>query len=374
MQSGEKPLFADFFCGSGLVTEALKNDFKAAWANDFDLKKIATYGANHGWDHLHHSPIESVSGKNLPRIQLSWASFPCQDLSLAGKMAGLSGGRSGLVWQWLRVIDEMQTAPSVVALENVQGFVSAERGAYYREVHKALTDRGYRVGCVLLNAVEWVPQSRPRVFVIAAKTESLSAKLTQTGPCWAHPKAVQRAAEGAADFVWWRLPRPLARSSSLEELVEWSLPVDDEPTARHNLGLIAPNHQTRLLQELTNGFKVAPGYRRTRSGKQVLELRFDGVAGCLRTPEGGSSRQLLVLKRNGHLTTRFLSPREAARLMGAPETYRLPSSYNVAYKAMGDAVAVPVVRHLSHHLLAPLASSLRENLRRPTRNILQNAA
>jgi DNA (cytosine-5)-methyltransferase 1 len=83
-------------------------------------------------------------------------------------------------------------------------------------------------------------------------------------------------------------------------------------------------------------------------------LRFDHIAGCLRTPNGGSSRQVLVLKKDGHLVTRLVSVRETARLMGAPDSYKIPGTYNDGYKAMGDAVAVPVVRHLAKHLLTPL--------------------
>jgi DNA (cytosine-5)-methyltransferase 1 len=86
-----------------------------------------------------------------------------------------------------------------------------------------------------------------------------------------------------------------------------------------------------------------------------LEIRFDGLAGCLRTPEGGSSRQTLVVVNNGQISTRLLTVREAARLMGAPDSFKLPGSYNDGYRAMGDAVAVPVTRWLARHLLAPLA-------------------
>lgn len=124
--------------------------------------------------------------------------------------------------------------------------------------------------------------------------------------------------------------------------------------------MIPANHQQQLLQELANGFKVAAGYKRTRNGRQVLELRFDQVAGCLRTPNGGSSRQVLVLKKEGRLVTRLLSVRETARLMGAPESYSIPGTYNDGYKAMGDAVAVPVVRHLAKGLLLPIMRALNE--------------
>ena len=135
---------------------------------------------------------------------------------------------------------------------------------------------------------------------------------------------------------------------------------DDEQTAKHNLALISPKHQTKLLGMLTNGFVAAPGYKRTREAGQVLELRFDGLAGCLRTPEGGSSRQHLVIRKsNGTLATRLITVREAARLMGVRDSYKLPGSYNDGYRAMGDAVAVPAVRHLAKSLLLPLARALR---------------
>ena len=98
-----------------------------------------------------------------------------------------------------------------------------------------------------------------------------------------------------------------------------------------------------------------PAYKRTRNHKQVLEVRFDGIAGCLRTPNGGSSRQNIVIADDGILRTRLLTVREAARLMGAPDSYELPGNYNDGYRAMGDAVAVPVASFLAKELLAPLA-------------------
>jgi DNA (cytosine-5)-methyltransferase 1 len=100
-------------------------------------------------------------------------------------------------------------------------------------------------------------------------------------------------------------------------------------------------------------------YRRTRSdgngGRlQRAEVRFDDVSGCLRTPVGGSSRQIVIVVEGDHVRSRLLSPREAARLMGLPDTYRLPSRYNEAYHLLADGVVVPVVRFLAQQLLEPL--------------------
>jgi hypothetical protein len=85
---------------------------------------------------------------------------------------------------------------------------------------------------------------------------------------------------------------------------------------------------------------VAPGYKRIRFGRQVLELRFDGVAGCRRTARGGSSRQVLVLRRERSLQTRRLTVREAARRMGAPETYQIPGSpvVGLGLDTIGDPI------------------------------------
>jgi DNA (cytosine-5)-methyltransferase 1 len=104
-------------------------------------------------------------------------------------------------------------------------------------------------------------------------------------------------------------------------------------------------------------------YRRTRveNGvrRQRAEVRFDGLAGCLRTPAGGSSRQSLLLVEGAAIRSRLLTAREAARLMGLPDDYRLPASYNAAYKLAGDGVAVPVVRWLAAKLLEPLLAEPR---------------
>ena len=104
-------------------------------------------------------------------------------------------------------------------------------------------------------------------------------------------------------------------------------------------------------------------YKRTRfdaDGDKVqrAEIRFDDVAGCLRTPSGGSSRQSIMVVKGNKVRSRLLSPREAARLMGLPDEYALPSNYNDAYHLAGDGVAVPVVRFLAAHILEPIHAAL----------------
>jgi len=109
--------------------------------------------------------------------------------------------------------------------------------------------------------------------------------------------------------------------------------------------------------------QVGTIYKRTRADgpngekMQRAEIRFDDVAGCLRTPAGGSSRQTIMVIEGKRVRSRLLSPREAARLMGLPDTYELPKNYTDAYHLAGDGVAVPVVRFLAEYILEPLLAA-----------------
>ncbi|MDR1546660.1 MAG: DNA cytosine methyltransferase [Deltaproteobacteria bacterium] len=352
----DKPGFLEFFSGSGLVSHALARHFSLLWANDICPKKALVFCGNHEREKFHRGSITAVSGLDLPPAALSWASFPCQDLSVAGKAGGLQASRSGLVWEWLRVMDEMPAPAPVLVAENVVGLVSRQGGRQYRQLHAALAERGYRVGAFVLDAVRWLPQSRPRIFIVAARqTVKTPPELLDAGPNWLHSKAVVAAARGLDDWLWWKMPEPRPRSLSLSEVVDWDAPCFDDAAAQKTLALIPASHWRRFL---ASGLQAAPGYKRIRQKRQVLELRFDDVAGCLRTPQGGSSRQYLVIREADGARVRLLTVDEIARLMGAPASYKLPGGYNDVYKAMGDAAAVPVVAYLARHLLSKLAAAL----------------
>ncbi|MGD9974011.1 MAG: DNA cytosine methyltransferase [Desulfatirhabdiaceae bacterium] len=355
-----KPTCLDFFAGSGLVAEGLKGFFQTVWANDICEKKATVFCANHDKNVFHLGSIEDVKGGDLPQALLSWGSFPCQDLSLAGNMGGLSSSRSGMVWQWLRVMDELPKRPPLAVAENVVGLISAAQGEHYRKLHNALIERGYKVGAVVIDASHWVPQSRKRVFVIAVDGDIPTEEFETNQPAWCHPTSIVRAAEGLKGWIWWNIPKPPSRKKNLDDLIEFFAPCDEPEKQERLLAMVPEKHREKITAASQNGRAVFPGYKRIRHGQQVLELRFDGVAGCLRTPEGGSSLQFLVIKDNGSFRTRLLTVMEAAALMGAPKNYKLPGTYNDGYKAMGDAVAVPVSRYLAEKLLSPLAEQIKE--------------
>ena len=125
------------------------------------------------------------------------------------------------------------------------------------------------------------------------------------------------------------------------------------------LDLMTPLHRRKVASAMASGRRtVGAIYRRTRpdengTRRQRAEVRFDDIAGCLRTPAGGSSRQTILSVEGKTVRSRLLSPREAARLMGLSDAYRLPERYNDAYHVCGDGVCVPVVRHLAARLIEP---------------------
>lgn len=360
----------DFFCGSGLVTEGLKPNFRTIWANDVCSKKCDVYAANFGREHLVEQSLLEVKGSRLPPADLGWGSFPCQDLSLAGNMEGLSNGsRSGLYWQWLRVLDETGEAnrPPVLCAENVVGFLVADEGAEFRRAYRALRDRGYLAGALVIDAANFVPQSRPRSFLIAIRDDYAFAQVDASQPepdPWYHTKSVITAWKAVRDpdWIWWRLPPLPSRSKNLADIVEYDAPVDPAGLTEKYLRMLSTLNREKLRTALRSKTRlVGTGYKRSRDEDgekhQRLEIRFDGVAGCLRTPEGGSSRQLLLVVQEGQVKTRLLTVRETARLMGARDSFKIPGGYNDGYRAMGDAVAVPVTRWLSKHLLSRLAQA-----------------
>lgn len=362
--------FYDFFAGAGLVELGMGSDWNCVWANDNDPKKAKIYAANFNPDIYHLGDVANVNPNDLPiGVDMAWASFPCQDLSLAGWRRGMSAERSGAFWAFWRImrdLHDIDELPPMLVIENVTGLLY---GPNFSGLCEALAGLGLRFGAVVIDAKNFVPQSRPRVFLIAVDERTDTSVFEDSAPelsKWL-PKPVWTAYHELspalrARWKWWSLPIPAKTVPPVESLIEaeptgvlWN---SDEETA-HILGMMSDVNLAKIDQAKRDDRPhVGLLYRRVRNGIQRAEIRFDGVAGCLRTPSGGSSRQTVVTVQDGKVRSRLLSPREAARLMGVEDSYHLPASYNQAYKAMGDAVAVPAVSWLSEHLLTPLAAIL----------------
>ena len=370
--------YYEFFAGGGMARAGLGQAWTCLFANDIDAKKGDSYTANWGDEVLKIEDIGQLKASDLPGVaDLAWASFPCQDLSLAGSGAGLKGERSGNFWPFYRLMNDLAVEnrmPALIVLENVCGALTSHGGKDFATIGSALAKSGYRLGALVIDAVQFVPQSRPRLFIICAKeylTVPPKLLLGQPDQAWctgALVSAYQKLPPDAkAKWLWWRLPVPPERKESLADLIEtqpqgvrWNTQAETD----YLMSLMSPvNLQKVEVAKQAGGPRVGTIYRRTRreqNGRSVqrAEIRFDDVAGCLRTPMGGSSRQSIMLVEGQRVRSRLLSPRETARLMGLPESYQLPGHYNQAYHLAGDGLVVPVVRFLAENILEPLLTAI----------------
>ncbi len=341
------------------------------FANDFDHKKSDVYRQNWGDDVLKTADVRTIRTSDLPDYaDLVWGSFPCQDLSLAGSGAGLTGARSGTFWPFwslMKALINEGRAPQMIVLENVCGTLSSHSGLDFAAICLALTNAGYRYGAVVIDAALFVPQSRPRLFIIGVQQNlDLSRDLVDPhpSPIW-HTTTLRTAYEKLSEnakenWVWWSIKRPQLRNSCFADLVEehpTSVPWHTPNETRQLLDMMSDINLAKVEKaKKARSRRVGTIYKRTRRDKngvkvQRAEIRFDDIAGCLRTPAGGSSRQLIMVIDGESVKSRLISSRETARLMGLPDEYKLPENYNEAYHLTGDGVVVPVVRHLAEHVL-----------------------
>ncbi|WP_419946271.1 DNA cytosine methyltransferase [Candidatus Poriferisodalis sp.] len=321
------PRAAEFFAGMGLVRAGLERcGVRTVFANDIDETKAALYRANWGDESLVVGDIRDICGEQIPDIEVATASFPCVDLSLAGARAGLAGEHSGLIHHFVRILAEMgDRAPRAVLVENVPGFLTANGGEDFRTVVELLGDLEYQVSDATVDAAAFLPQSRPRVFLLAAK--GTPAIAVEPPPRRSDTRLADVADD---DGEWWSGEKRDAFFDSLSDL-----------------------QQARLRcyrESATVSWRGA--YRRTRGGRAVWEIRGDEIAGALRTTRGGSSRQAIVRAGQGAADVRWMSPGEYARLQGAGDLDYGAVTERQAMFALGDAVCVPVVEWLGHHWLA----------------------
>jgi DNA (cytosine-5)-methyltransferase 1 len=371
------PDFYEFFAGGGMARTGLGAGWTCRFANDFDFRKALTYQDNFGGAALKVGDVRDVTLADLPGVaDLAWGSFPCQDLSQAGGGAGLKGARSGTFYPFWDVMTALAAdgrAPRIIALENVCGALTSHAGQDFAIICRTFADAGYRYGALVIDAALFLPQSRPRLFLIGVRADvEIDPGLLSPGPIPPfHTRGLCAAVESVpealrAQHLWWNLPTPPRRLRTFADEIEtaptsvdWHTPAE---TARL-LAMMSPVNLAKVEAARRAGRRMVGGvYRRTRTGHnggklQRAEVRFDDVSGCLRTPAGGSSRQTILVVDGAQVRSRLISARETARLMGLKDDYRLPRNYNEAYHLTGDGVAVDVVRHLARHIFEPLVGA-----------------
>ncbi|MBB5807305.1 DNA (cytosine-5)-methyltransferase 1 [Saccharothrix ecbatanensis] len=370
-----EPVAAEFFAGIGLARLGLQQaGFRVSWSNDIEPAKRNMYVQHFTEDteDTHKFVLEDIAevhADSLPtgRLALAWASSPCVDVSLAGARLGLSGTRSAAFYQFTRILRELplDQRPPVVTLENVVGLATSHNGADLKAAIKELNKLGYSVDVLTLDARWFVPQSRPRLFVVGALNPP---KDTPDANPLLRPEWLQGPfRDKSLDTHRYLLPdiEP-SPDISLSQVVErldgsdsrWWDPIR-VASFENQLSPI----QSERLEKLRKARKTThrTAYRRTRQGKPQWEIRSDDIAGCLRTARGGSSKQAVVEVGKGELKVRWMTGIEYARLMGAGDYMIDGHRDGHLIFGFGDAVCVPAVAWLGKHYLMPLTQLASEN-------------
>ena len=360
---------SEYFAGIGLVRLGLEQaGWKVIFANDFDDKKYEMYSAYFQDSEEHHvrDDIFALDPSTVPETFLATSSFPCIDLSLAGNQGGLNGVHSSAFWGFIRILREQgEKRPPLVLLENVPGWLTSNKGQDFRLTTQALNELGYNCDVYSIDAIRFTPQSRLRIFMVGLRTDEPHnniGKLLQRPSSLAN-KALKKVARANPDLKWHILSVPAPPEKNVQGLfsiVENML--DDDPRwwsqnqVNRHLDMMADSHLARVnsLSE-KDSVSYRTIYRRIRYEMQRAEVRKGDTAGCLRTARGGSSRQIIVQAGEGKIRMRHMTPREYARLQGAPDDYPIPENVIQALTGFGDAVCVPVITWIAKNILNPIA-------------------
>jgi DNA (cytosine-5)-methyltransferase 1 len=355
------PSFSEFFAGIGLVRVALEREgFHHVFANDIDPQKLRMYSANFGESDFRLGDIQKVTGDEVPSCDLATASFPCTDLSIAGAMNGIHSGESSMFWEFIRIIEEMGVRrPPLILLENVPGFLMSNNGGDLAGALQALNGLGYACDLFQVDASHFVPQSRLRLFVVGRASVGTRANFGEEALS-SRDETIRHFIISHPDIDWRLLPLPRLprRQMALQNILE-DLPDDheawwDRERAEYFFNQLSPRHLAVAKAMIAQRhYSYGTAFRRVRKGRSMAELRTDGVAGCLRTPRGGSGRQILFRGGKGRYAVRLLTGRECARLQGVPDSFPVNVPLNQSLFGFGDAVCVPVIEWIAHNYLKP---------------------
>ncbi|MBD2195251.1 MULTISPECIES: DNA cytosine methyltransferase [Calothrix] len=371
---------ADFFAGIGLVTMGLiKQGWQVEYALDYSNEKQKMYEENFGVGHYCCKDIKQIRGIDIPRVTLAHASFPCTNISVAGSRSGLNSGESSTFWEFIRIINEMGEVasvgkPPIILIENVEGFLTSGSGEDLIIALKALNNLGYTVDILLIDAAYFVPQSRVRLFIIGNlfglsqnrnELDVFISKLIYT-----RPQKIKDFIVAHPEIKWSlsNLPDLPKRIINLADIVDETEEWWTKERTEYLFNQMFARHQEQIRLMMNNEyFSYGTVFRRmrVRNGikQSTAELRIDGIAGCLRTPKGGSARQILVRFGKGRFDARLINARESAHLMGAPE-YLIPEhiSFNNILFGFGDAVCVPVIEWIAQYYLNLLFEQLNSTI------------
>ncbi|MCX7801065.1 MAG: DNA (cytosine-5-)-methyltransferase [Fimbriimonadales bacterium] len=335
--------FIDLFAGIGGFRLALESlGGKCVFTCEIDSSCIKTYAANFNLNHPVMGDIRSVPAEAVPDHDLLVAGFPCQPFSIAGvskknslgKPHGFECATQGtLFFDIARILEAKK--PHAFLLENVKNLRSHDRGKTFRIIHDTLTkELGYFVQWNVIDAQGWVPQHRERIFIVGFRAD----------------------VHVGLDSILPEQPKPRLRD--ILHRTDGSEPRLEHDGCRffdHRLGRVNSKYELsdRLWSYLQS---YAEKHRQAGNGFGYGLVDRDSVARTLSARYYKDGSEILV-KDEAFRNPRRLTPRECARLMGFPDSFRIPVSDSHAYKQFGNSVAVPVVRAVARNLLPLLGKS-----------------
>lgn len=300
----------DLFAGIGGIRlgfqQAFGEDIEFVFSSEIDRYAQQTYYANFG--ELPHGDITKIDEKEIPPHDIILAGFPCQAFSIAGHRRGFEDIRGTLFFEVARIAAYHK--PKIIFLENVKGFVNHDKGNTFRVVKQTLEDMGYKVFAKVLNAKDYgLPQNRERIYIVAFLEDDKS----------------------------FEFPRPVKKSVKVKDILEEK--VDEKYTISDKLWA---GHQRRKVEhkEKGNGFGYSI-FNGDSSYTSTISARYY---------KDGS--EILIEQQNKN--PRKLAPREAGRLQGFPDSFKIKVSDVQAYKQFGNSVSVPVIKALSKEILKHL--------------------
>ncbi len=328
--------FIDLFAGIGGLRLAFEDaGGECVYTSEWDEYAQKTYTVNFGTSHEPAGDITMVNAQDIPDHDVLVAGFPCQPFSIAGVSKKNSLGRAHgfadktqgtLFFDVARIIAEKQ--PTAFLLENVKNLQSHDKGNTFRVIMETLQgELGYSVQTRVLDAQHWLPQHRERVAIIGFRDPVLfdfnSLPLPKTG----------RTILGDI----------LHRTDGSEPFLEH----DGEAYFNHAESTVPPRYTLtdKLWQYLQN---YAEKHRSLGNGFGYGLCTRDSVARTLSARYYKDGSEILIAQEGKN--PRRLTPRECARLMGFPDSFRIPVSDTRAYKQFGNSVAVPVFRWVAHYV------------------------
>lgn len=302
--------FIDLFAGLGGFRLALEScGAKCVYSNEWDKYAKEVYSIN--FNDTPDDDITQVNEKNIPNHDILCAGFPCQAFSISGKQRGFEDTRGTLFFDIVRIVKEKK--PKVIFMENVKNFSTHDNGKTLEVVKNTIENLGYSFFSKILNSLDYgIPQKRERIYIVCFRND--------------------------LDINSFSFPKPFKLDVFIENILLPDCEVENLIINREDLLLKDCEIKENQCKPIRIG-SVGKGGQ----GERIYSPK--GTAITLSAYGGG-----IFSKTGGYLIngkTRKLHPRECARIMGYPDSYKIHSSYAQAYKQFGNSVVVNVLQYIA---------------------------